>query len=99
MNWRFVVATSVAFLLCAASAGCTETFQRLDGVTPAAGDAVAANTVMQMVDPWQYGVQNTNLQVPADRAGAVPPPADGGGESSDASADSQGGATTGGPSS
>lgn len=82
--------------LCAALAGCTETYQRLDGVTPGAGDAIAANTVMQMVDPWQYGVQNTNLEVPADRAAAVPPPADGGGEAGGASADSQGGATTGG---
>jgi hypothetical protein len=90
---RLVLA--LAFLS-AALAGCTETYQRLDGVTPAAGDAIAANTVMQMVDPWQYGVQDTNIEVPADRASAVLPPADGGGESGDASADSQGGATTGG---
>ena len=54
---------------CSLLAGCTETFQRLDGVTPDAGDAIAANTVMQMVDPWQYGVQDTDLQVPADRGG------------------------------
>ena len=47
--------------------GCSETTQRLDGVTPGAGDAIAANTAMQMVDPWLYGVQNTNLVVPADR--------------------------------
>ena len=33
-----------------------------------AGDAIAANTVMQMVDPWQYGVQDTELSVPADRS-------------------------------
>jgi hypothetical protein len=52
---------------CCGLAGCSETYQRLDGVTPAAGDAMAANTVMQIVDPWQYGVQDTDLQVPADR--------------------------------
>jgi len=52
---------------CCGLAGCSETYQRLDGVTPAAGDAMAANTVMQMVDPWQYGVQDTDLNVPADR--------------------------------
>ena len=51
----------------AALAGCSETYQRVDGVTPGAGDAIAANTVMQMVDPWQYGVQDTDLSVPADR--------------------------------
>jgi hypothetical protein len=53
---------------CCAVAGCSETYQRLDGVTPGAGDAIAANTVMQMVDPWPYGAQETDLSVPADRS-------------------------------
>ena len=53
---------------CCGLAGCSETYQRVDGVTPGAGDAIAANTVMQMVDPWQYGVQDTDLSVPADRS-------------------------------
>jgi hypothetical protein len=56
---------------CSALSGCSETFQRLDGVTPDAGDAIAANTVMQMVDPWQYGVQNTRLLVPAPQSTAA----------------------------
>ncbi|MDW6022734.1 hypothetical protein SAZ10_13305 [Mesorhizobium sp. BAC0120] len=71
-------------------AGCNETFQRLDGLTPGAGNALAANTAIQMVDPWQYGVQNTNLVVPADRGErpgrAAPGPSAGG--YSAASADS-----------
>ena len=37
-------------------------------MTPGAGDAIAANTVMQMVDPWPYGAQDTDLKVPADRS-------------------------------
>jgi hypothetical protein len=53
---------------CCAIAGCSETHQRLDGVTLGAGDAIAANTVMQMVDPWPYGAQETDLDVPADRS-------------------------------
>ena len=53
---------------CCAIAGCSETYQRIDGVTPGAGDAIAANTVMQMVDPWPYGAQDTDLKVPADRS-------------------------------
>ena len=53
---------------CCALAGCSETYQRVDGVTPGAGDAIAANTVMQMVDPWPYGAQDTDLKVPADRS-------------------------------
>jgi hypothetical protein len=53
---------------CCAFGGCSETYQRVDGVTPGAGDAIAANTVMQMVDPWPYGAQDTDLDVPADRS-------------------------------
>jgi hypothetical protein len=50
------------------AAGCmSDEYRRADGLTDGAGDAVAANTVMQMVDPWQYGVQDTDLLVPADR--------------------------------
>jgi len=48
--------------------GCTsDDYVRTEGVTPAAGNAQAANTAMQMVDPWQNGVQNTKLRVPAQR--------------------------------
>jgi len=56
-------------LLLAGLLGCTsDDYVRTEGVTPAAGNAQAANTVMQMVDPWKYGVQNTRLLVPAQRA-------------------------------
>lgn len=59
-----------------AGSGCvTEETQRVEGMTYGAGNALAANTAMQMVDPWQYGVQDTELDVPADRAGAVAKPA------------------------
>jgi hypothetical protein len=49
-------------------AGCTtsDALQH-EGVTSYAGNAIAANTVMQMVDPWQYGVQDTDLETPAER--------------------------------
>lgn len=57
--------SSAAILLLA---GCTtsETLHH-EGVTSYAGDAIAANTVLQMVDPWQYGVQDTDLETPAER--------------------------------
>ncbi|RRI02262.1 hypothetical protein EH240_12380 [Mesorhizobium tamadayense] len=56
----------IALLLAGAVAGCTsDDYVRAEGVTTAAGNAQASNTVMQMVDPWQYGVQNTRLLVPA----------------------------------
>ena len=41
-----------------------------------------------MVDPWEYGVQHTNLKVPAERAASA---------NADAGADSAGGATGGKP--
>jgi hypothetical protein len=87
--------TLIAAVLLANVAGCSETYQRLDGVTPGSGDAIAANTVMQMVDPWQYGVQNTDLKVPADRANALPATAAANGDSSgDAPAAADGGSKT-----
>jgi hypothetical protein len=64
---RAIILLVLAAGSCAA-AGCSETYQRLDGVTPGAGDAIASNTAMQMVDPWPYGAQDTDLNVPADRS-------------------------------
>lgn len=62
----------LALLAAGISAGCTtEDYSRADGLTLAAGNAIQANTVMQMVDPWQPGVQNTRLRVPADRTSKV----------------------------
>lgn len=62
------IALSIALLSVGLASGCTsDDYIRTEGVTPAAGNAQASNTVMQMVDPWQYGVQNTKLRVPAQR--------------------------------
>ncbi len=56
--------------------GCTsDDTMRVDGLMPGAGNAMAANTVMQMVDPWQYGVQDTDLKVPLDRNSYIAKPA------------------------
>lgn len=60
--------TGVLLLAAALTAGCTtEDYSRADGLTSNAGNSVYANTVMQMVDPWQPGVQHTRLRVPAVR--------------------------------
>ncbi|MCB1424944.1 MAG: hypothetical protein KDJ89_04090 [Notoacmeibacter sp.] len=60
-------------------AGCThEAYQRNEGVSSYAGNAIAANTAMQMVDPWPAGVEDTALETPAERGkgedGAPQPP-------------------------
>jgi len=55
--------------LAASAAGCAQDdYQRIDGLTMGAGNAIAANTAMQMVDPWPVGVDDTRLRVPADDA-------------------------------
>ena len=61
-------ALCIALLFAGFAGGCTsDDYVRTEGVTPAAGNAQASDTVMQMVDPWRYGVQNTRLLVPAKR--------------------------------
>ncbi|WP_296737735.1 hypothetical protein [Mesorhizobium sp.] len=70
-------ALCLALLLASLAGGCTsDDYVRTEGVTPAAGNAQASNTVMQMVDPWQYGVQNTRLLVPAQRPSSTASAAD-----------------------
>ena len=62
------VGPCIALLLAGLASGCTsDDYIRSEGPTTAAGNAQAANTAMQMVDPWKYGVQNTKLLVPAQR--------------------------------
>ena len=57
--------------------GCmSDEYRRADGLTDGAGNAMAANSVMQMVDPWQDGVENTKLLVPAARGNSQESAAD-----------------------
>lgn len=62
----------VAVAVLGLAACTTDDTIRTSGVTEGAGNAIAANTVMQMVDPWQAGVDDTELAVPADRGAASP---------------------------
>ena len=57
--------------------GCmSDEYRRADGLTDSAGNSMAANSVMQMVDPWQDGVENTKLLVPAARGSSQQSAAD-----------------------
>ena len=49
---------------------CTQTYKETEGVTLQAGNAVAYNSALQIIDPWPEGVQDTNLVVPANRGGS-----------------------------
>ncbi len=75
LSTRFAV--PALFLSLTMLAGCThENFQRNEGVTTHAGNAIAANTAMQMVDPWPEGVEDTDLKTPAERKAAEKATAD-----------------------
>ena len=59
------------------ASGCmADATRRADGLTNGAGNTMASNSVMQMVDPWQDGVQDTHLLVPASRNAATASAAD-----------------------
>lgn len=45
---------------------------RTEGLTLTAGDSIARNSALQIIDPWPAGVEDTNLSVPADRGGGAP---------------------------
>ena len=66
-QFKFVVLIGLAGL---GSACMSDEYRRADGLTDGAGNSLASNSVMQMVDPWQNGAQNTRLLVPAVRATA-----------------------------
>ena len=64
------IAAPLSICLAATLVGCVSGNGRYDGVTTGAGNAIAANTAMQMVDPWQRGVEDTDLATPAERPAA-----------------------------
>jgi hypothetical protein len=54
--------------------GCAQDdFMRTEGLTLAAGDAVATNSALQIIDPWPAGVEDTTLNPPADRGNPADP--------------------------
>lgn len=62
---------AVFMALAGFGSGCmSDANRRADGLTDGAGNAMAANSVMQMVDPWQEGVEDTRLLTPASRTAA-----------------------------
>lgn len=63
---KIASATGMAFAF-AALAACNSTAEDPTITkTSSAGNAIAANTVMQMVDPWPEGVDDTRLKTPAE---------------------------------
>ena len=65
---RTTIAASIA--LAGLLTGCAQDdFMRTEGLTLEAGNAVATNSALQIIDPWPNGVDDTELNPPADRGG------------------------------
>jgi hypothetical protein len=85
---RLLTAIASASLL--AVSGCAkDDALRAEGLTLGAGDAVAVNSSLQIIDPWPAGVEDADLIIPSDRGDAVKAAA------ADAGATSSASATTG----
>jgi hypothetical protein len=53
---------TAAAMLCTVAAGCSDIYyDRRDTISPAGGDALMANQVTQMVDPWPAHSNNRNI--------------------------------------
>lgn len=64
----FYIASIALFTL----AGCAKDDNlRAEGLTLGAGDAIAVNSALQIIDPWPEGVEDTELLVPSDRGSAA----------------------------
>ena len=64
---RLVKITAASLCLLLASCA-NDDYLRTEGLTMTAGDAVARNSALQIIDPWPEGVEDTSLSVPADRS-------------------------------
>ena len=51
--------------------GCITENKDSEGISYSAGNAIAHNTALQVIDPWPANVQDTHLVVPADRKGGA----------------------------
>ena len=59
---RLVARSAAVIVLGAWLAGCSDMYlDRRDSVALGAGDAIAANKVQEMVDPWPAGSGNRNI--------------------------------------
>jgi hypothetical protein len=60
--------TVLAGLLSLMLAGCSEHFDRRDGITLHTGEAVAANRVVHMIDPWPPASARRNIAYNGEKA-------------------------------
>ena len=73
---RLTIAISSIALL--ALSGCAkDDTLRTEGLTLGAGDAIATNSALQIIDPWPAGVEDTDLLIPNDDGSSTSAPASG----------------------
>ncbi len=61
---KIIVALMASFFLQSCA---HEDTLRTEGLTLGAGDAMARNSALQIIDPWPAGVEDTDLVVPNKR--------------------------------
>lgn len=67
---RILKTLCLAVAVTAPLAGCFGPEETIyEGITLGAGNAMAHNSALQIIDPWPPGVQDTDIVVPADRGG------------------------------
>ncbi len=60
---RFIAAVCLVAL-----AACSESMARRDAINPSLGNAIAANTALQTIDPWPRYVEKTHIHTDGAKA-------------------------------
>lgn len=69
MKSNIIVKSSILLLGISFLASCArEDHLRTEGITLSAGDAIARNRMLQVIDPWPEGVEDTDLLTPNSRS-------------------------------
>ncbi len=56
-----LIGTSMLLVITVLVSSCNQAISRRDSLAPSFGNAMAANTALQTVDPWPRNVENTHI--------------------------------------
>lgn len=63
-----LMGASTLLALTVAVSGCNQSIARRDSISPSFGNAMAANTALQTIDPWPRNVENTHIHTDGVKA-------------------------------
>ncbi len=64
-----LVGVSTLLVVSVIVSGCNQSIARRDSISPNFGNAMAANTALQTVDPWPRYVENTHIHTDGAKTG------------------------------